>query len=76
MDCQEIFEALSDYIDENMAQKKCRELERHLQTCQNCRVVVDTLRRTVALYHSMPDEEVPDDVRLRLHRIIRLENGD
>ncbi len=72
MDCQEIFEELSDYIDENLARQKCRELERHLETCHNCRVVVDTLRRTVALYHSMPDEEVPEDVRLRLHKIIRL----
>ena len=76
MDCQEIFETLSDYIDESMAQKKCRELERHLETCHNCRVVVDTMRRTVALYHSLPDEEMPEDVRLRLHKIIHLGDGD
>lgn len=72
MNCQEIFENLSDYLDEDLAQIKCRELELHLGTCRNCRVVVDTLRQTIELYHSIPSQKMPDDVRLRLHRIINL----
>ena len=72
LDCQEILEALSDYIDEDLAKIKCRELERHLETCHNCRVVVDTLRHTIALYHSIPGQRVPEDVRLRLHKVIKL----
>ncbi len=72
MNCQEIFENLSDYLDEDLAQIKCRELELHLKTCKNCRVVVDTLRQTIELYHSIPSQKIPDDVRLRLHRIINL----
>ncbi len=72
MDCQEIFEALSEYIDQELAQAKCRELERHLTTCHNCRVVIDTMRRTVALYHSIPCERLPDEARLRLHKVIKL----
>lgn len=72
MNCQEIFEALSDYIDEELAERKCREIERHLKTCHNCRVVVDTLRQTIALYHAIPSQRLPDEVRLRLHKIIKL----
>jgi predicted anti-sigma-YlaC factor YlaD len=73
MKCEEIFEALSEYIDEEIAAQKCSEIEAHLEHCYNCRVVVDTLKKTVALYHAVPEENLPDEIRLRLHKIIRLE---
>ena len=74
-DCQKIFEGLSDYIDEELATKTCLEIEKHLEGCDNCRIVVNTLRRTVTLYHSMEREEVPGDASLRLHATIRMELG-
>lgn len=73
MDCKEILEGLSEYIDEELAEKTCREIEEHLKDCYNCRVVVNTLRRTVVLYHQAPLEEVPGDVSIRLHKIIKLD---
>ena len=73
MDCREIFEGLSDYIDEELADKTCREIENHLKDCYNCRVVVNTLRQTVTLYQETPSEELPGDVRMRLHKVIRLQ---
>jgi len=75
MDCQELLEGLSDYIDEDLAEKTCREIENHLKDCPNCQIVVNTLRRTVTLYHEVPPEEIPGDVRKRLHAVIRL-NGE
>lgn len=76
MDCKEIFESLSEYIDEELAAKTCEEIEVHLADCENCRVVVNTLRRTVTLYHSISAEEMPGDMRLRLHKRIMLERGE
>lgn len=73
MDCKDIFENLSGYIDEELAVRTCKEIEVHLAGCENCRVVVNTLRRTVTLYHSIPAKTMPGDVRLRLHKRIRLE---
>jgi len=72
MDCREIFEGLSEYIDEELADKTCREIESHLKDCDNCRVVVNTLRKTVTLYREVPAPEIPGDVRTRLHAVIRL----
>ena len=72
MDCKEILEGLSDYIDDELAEKTCREIEKHLRDCYNCRVVVNTLRQTVTLYREVPEDEIPGDVRIRLHKIIRL----
>ena len=75
MDCREIFEGLSEYIDKELADKTCREIESHLKDCHNCRVVVNTLRQTVTLYHEAPSQEIPGDVRVRLHKVIKLK-GD
>lgn len=75
MDCKEIFENLSEYIDEELKDAACKEIETHLSDCDNCRVVVNTLRRTVTLYHEIPVETMPGDVRLRLHKRIRMERG-
>jgi anti-sigma factor RsiW len=72
----EIFESLSEYVDEELAAKTCKEIEVHLADCENCRVVVNTLRRTVTLYHSIPEQTIPGDVRLRLHKKIMLEGQD
>ncbi len=73
MNCNEIFESLSDFIDAERSDDACREIEKHLDGCRNCRIVVNTLRKTVTLYHSLPREEVPGETRMRLHRVIHLE---
>lgn len=73
MDCREIFEALSDFIDSDLSDRTCVEIEAHLDNCSNCRIVVSTLRKTITLYHSMPRMEMPGDVRLRLHKVIQMD---
>ena len=60
---------LSEFIDGELAPDLCAELEQHMAGCENCRVVVDTLRRTVSLYRTLPaDPELPPDVEERLWR--------
>lgn len=75
MNCDEIFESLSEFIDEELAAAKCRELKVHLEGCDNCQVVVDTLRRTVTLYREVPAPRLPEEARLKLHAVIRVEGG-
>jgi anti-sigma factor RsiW len=73
--CRELFQTISDYVDGSLASDLCTELERHLQDCQNCRVVVDTLRKTIDLYHTTnPVAEIPAEVRERLY--VRLQLDD
>ncbi len=60
---------LSDFIDGELAPDLCAKLEQHMADCDNCRVVVDTLRRTVSLYRTLPaDPDLPPDVEERLWR--------
>ncbi len=51
----------------------CLEIETHMSECENCRIVVDTLRKTVVLYRTRGQAEVPDDVRSRLYAVLDLE---
>lgn len=69
--CGELLHSLSDYIDGDLEQALCEEIERHIAACEDCRVVVDTLKKTIYLYHETSlDKTIPTGVRERLfHRL-------
>ena len=73
--CKDIMSSLSDYVDGTLQEALCVELERHLKECDNCRIVVDTLRKTIELYQDVEtsSKELPDDVRKRLFRKLDLQ---
>jgi anti-sigma factor RsiW len=72
--CQQLLDSLSDYIDGELPDDLCARLELHLEDCQNCKIVVDSLRKTVYLYQVTSEEpSVPVDVRQRLFRCLDLE---
>jgi anti-sigma factor RsiW len=75
-ECTSLVSSLSDYVDGALTEEFCKDLERHLAECQDCRVVVDTLRKTVYLYHESASEpvEIPGEVRERLFRCLNLED--
>jgi anti-sigma factor (TIGR02949 family) len=73
-DCRRLLGALSDYLDGDLQEELCAEIERHLQECENCRIVVDTLRRTIYLYRAAAEPgEIPQDVRQRLYHRLNLD---
>ena len=73
-ECRELLGSISNYVDGSLQEELCRELEHHLAECDNCRVVVDTLKKTISLYHSSSaDDEVPWDVRERLFKRLELD---
>lgn len=73
--CQHLLDSLSEYVDGSLGEEVCVELERHLEDCENCRIVIDSLRKTVYLYHSTSQPpSVPEDVKQRLFRRLELED--
>jgi anti-sigma factor (TIGR02949 family) len=73
--CEELLGSLSAYIDGDLNPELCQELERHLAGCDNCRVILNTTRRTIDLVHA-PTEmlDVPADVRERLFKRLNLDD--
>ncbi len=72
--CRQLLRLLSDYIDDELEAALCRELEAHLAACENCRIVVDTLRKTVLLYRSAYPPTLPAEVEERLFQVLHLES--
>lgn len=76
MHCRNLLAALSEYVDGDLTPALCSAIERHMAECDNCRIVVDTLRKTVLLYRVYGHEEVPPDARARLYAVLKLEPGE
>jgi len=71
--CQALLGALSEYIDGELPAELCKEIEKHLEGCDNCRVVLNTTKRTIDLVRAPVDEDVPADVRERLFKRLNLD---
>jgi anti-sigma factor (TIGR02949 family) len=73
--CKAMLGSLSEYIDGELPPELCHEIEQHLAGCDNCRIVLNTTKRTIDLVQ-MPAEqdEVPDDVRERLFKRLNLDD--
>jgi anti-sigma factor (TIGR02949 family) len=72
--CKALLGDLSEYIDGELPPELCAEIEKHLEGCENCRVVLNTTRRTIDLVQVPTDENVPDDVRERLFKRLNLDD--
>jgi anti-sigma factor RsiW len=74
--CRTLLGSLSEYVDGTLSEELCEEVNRHIAECQNCHIVVNTLRKTISLYHESAAEsgEVPGVVRERLFRTLNLED--
>lgn len=72
--CRELLGSLSAYIDGDLSPELCLELERHLAGCDDCRVVLNTTRRTIDLVHTPLEKPgLPEDVRERLFKRLNLD---
>jgi hypothetical protein len=73
--CKQMLSSLSEYIDGTLDENLCEVLEQHLDGCQNCQVVLDTLKKTIHVYQTTTEPEgLPGDVRQRLFVSLNLED--
>ncbi len=73
--CKQILGSISDYVDGELQAELCAVLEEHLEGCEDCRIVVNTLRKTLELYKkAAPQADLPGEVRERLFLKLQLED--
>lgn len=70
--CRRYLASLGDYIEGTLNEDLCDELEAHMAICEDCRIVVNTLSRTIMLYRKMPSPELPNAVKDRLFAVLDL----
>lgn len=74
-ECNELLGSISEYVDGSLREELCRELEHHLSECEDCRVVVNTMKKTIELYQTdAPKDGLPVDVRQRLYKTLHLDD--
>lgn len=59
MNCQELLDQLSDYLDQEERDDLCKQIDEHLEHCHDCRVEVDKQKKTIVLYQADQQIELP-----------------
>jgi anti-sigma factor RsiW len=69
--CLEMFEKLSEYIDGELDQLTCADIEKHIKNCVACFSCVETLKKTVAICKEVKDNPIPKEFSQKLKDIIQ-----
>jgi RNA polymerase sigma-70 factor (ECF subfamily) len=69
-DCREYLENLCAFVDGEADDSVCREIEKHLADCPDCRIMVDTLRQTVRLCREGKEEHMPEALKARMEEML------
>ncbi len=71
MNCRNIVKELSNYLDEALDSTLKASIEKHLEHCEDCKVVVDTTKQTIQIYCNSEPAPLPEDTRQRLRDALR-----
>jgi len=69
--CHDYISGLNDYLDGDMSADLCEEIEKHLGECENCRIMVDTLKQTVVLCREGKPEKLPESLDKKLNNLLK-----
>ena len=71
MKCEELLALLNEYVDGSVDPGICKAFEQHLAGCNPCQVVVDNIRKTIALYKDGQPYTLPVEFQQKLHAALR-----
>jgi predicted anti-sigma-YlaC factor YlaD len=66
VNCKSIVKEISNYLEEALEPSLKSSIEKHLENCEDCRIVVDTTRKTVQIFCNSEPAPLPEDTRRRL----------
>ena len=69
--CHDYINELNDYLDGEIDPSLCREIEKHIGMCENCRIMVDTLKQTVKLCREGKEEKLPQSLENKLNNLLK-----
>jgi anti-sigma factor RsiW len=67
LNCKGVIRELSNYIDGDLDPVLKLELERHLEHCEDCTMIVNQTRKTIQIFSGSEPLQLPADVKSRLH---------
>ena len=70
MTCRELFERLSEYVDGELSQEICEEIQRHMDGCTPCVAFARTLKATAEMCRRLPSQPIPPAVAAHLSALL------
>jgi hypothetical protein len=69
--CKDYVANLVDFIDGELPEELCEDIRQHIGHCNNCRIMVDSLRQTVTLCREGKKESLPPALSNRLQLLLK-----
>ncbi len=69
--CPDYMHHLNDYLDGTLDADLCREIDEHVGNCDNCRIMIDTLRQTVKLCRGGKEVPLPPSLEAKLRDLLK-----
>ncbi|MDE3056663.1 MAG: zf-HC2 domain-containing protein [Bacteroidota bacterium] len=73
--CADVFSHICENLDADLDSPQCREIKRHIAGCPDCTALLDSLKKTVYLYRTVPIPTIPASSRRKLYSVLSLETG-
>jgi hypothetical protein len=73
--CSRVVALLSDYLEDRLPPDVRQDLEQHLGGCHSCTSTLDGFRTTVSLLQSLSEDDLPEELRLRLRSFLDMRCG-
>ena len=66
--CKEMFAELSNYLDDELDDSLCEELEKHMDGCEPCKAFLSSLEQSIRQCRTAPNESPDPRIAARLRR--------
>jgi RNA polymerase sigma-70 factor (ECF subfamily) len=66
--CKEMFAELSNYLDDELDDSLCEELEKHMDGCEPCKAFLSSLEKSILQCRTAPNESPDPRIAARLRR--------
>ena len=70
-DCKKHFKRISEYLDGELDDRACKEIEENLEKCPECLEYLNSLKKSIRLCKETGEEKMPADIRERLRSTLR-----
>lgn len=69
--CKKLISELSNFLDNEIDPALRQELEEHMGRCPDCRLILDTTRKTIQIYRGCEPYPLPQSLHDRLQQAVR-----
>lgn len=70
VNCKKLLAELCDFLDGGLDAQTVEEIKLHMDQCKDCRVLVDTTRKTIEIFCHAEPIPLPQGVQDRLHQAL------